>query len=77
MARKRRKTAARKRKKKSRSVTRKKSRALVKKRKLRKRRRAKTLGDKVSNAYHTVVDTIKGTDALRNKMEPPSTSETE
>lgn len=76
MARKRRKTAARKRTKKSRSVTRKKSRAPTKKRKLRKRR-PKTLGDKVSNAYRTVVDTIKGTDALRNKMEPPSTSETE
>jgi hypothetical protein len=76
MARKRRKTAARKRKKKSRSVTRKKSRAVVKKRKL-GRRRPKTLGDKVSNAYHTVVDTIKGTDELRNKMELPSTSETE
>jgi hypothetical protein len=35
------------------------------------------LGSKVSRAYRTVVDTIKGTDALRNKMELPSTSETE
>jgi hypothetical protein len=76
MARKRRKSSASKRKKKSRSVTRKKSRAPAKKRKLR-RRRSKTLGAKVSSAYHTVVDTIKGTDALRNKMELPSTSETE
>lgn len=68
--------SAGRRKKKSRPVARKKSRARVKKRKLR-RRPAKTLGDKVSSAYRTVVDTIKGTDALRNKMEPPSTSETE
>jgi len=35
------------------------------------------LGDKVASAYHTVVDTIKGTDELRNKLEPPATSETE
>jgi len=49
---------------------------VAKKRKLRKRR-PKTLGAKVSSAYRTVVDTIKGTDALRNKMELPSTSETE
>lgn len=76
MARKSRRPTAGKRKKKSRPVTRKKSRAPVKKRKLRKRR-PKTLGSKVSRAYRTVVDTIKGTDALRNKMELPSTSETE
>ena len=76
MARKSRKPAAGKRKKKSRSMTRRKSRSAVKKRKLRKRR-TRSLGSKVSRAYRTVVDTIKGTDALRNKMEPPSTSETE
>ena len=76
MARKTRKPAAAKRKKKSRSVTGRKSRTRVKKRKIR-RRRAKTLSGKVSSAYHTVVDTIKGTDALRNKLELPSTSETE
>ena len=76
MARKKRRPTAAKRKKKSRSVTRKKSRVPVKRRKLRKRR-PKTLGGKVSSAYRTVVDTIKGTDALRNKMELPSTSETE
>ena len=40
----------------------KKSRAPGRKRKLRKRR-PKTLGAKVSSAYRTVVDTIKGTDA--------------
>ena len=41
------------------------------------RRRAQTLGDKVSGAYRAVVDTVKGTDKLRNKLEPPATSETE
>jgi hypothetical protein len=76
MARKRRKSSAGKRGEKSRTVTRKKSRAQAKKRKLRKRR-SRTLGDKVSNAYRTVVDTIKDTDRLRNKLEPPATSETE
>jgi hypothetical protein len=35
------------------------------------------LGDRVTRAYRTVVDTIKGTDRLRNKLEPPATSETE
>ena len=76
MARKTGRLAAAKRKKKSRPVTGRKSRASAKKRKLRKRR-PKTLSGKVSNAYHTVIDTIKGTDALRNKLEIPSTSETE
>ena len=76
MARKKRKSSAGKRKKKSRAMTRKKSRAQARKRKVR-RRRPRTLGDKVSNAYRTVVDTIKGTDRLRNKLEPPATSETE
>jgi len=76
MARKRRKSTTAKRRKKSRVLKRKTHRAAAKKRKLR-RRRPKTLGGKVSSAYRTVVDTIKGTDALRNKMELPSTSETE
>ena len=76
MARKKRKSSAGKRKKKSKALTRKKSRAPARKRKLRKRR-PQTLGDKVSRAYHTVIDTIKDTDRLRNKMEPPATSETE
>jgi hypothetical protein len=31
----------------------------------------------MKRAYQAVVDTIKGTDQLRNKMEPPATSETE
>jgi hypothetical protein len=37
----------------------------------------KTIGDRLSNAYRTVVDTVTGTDQLRNKMEKPGTSETE
>jgi hypothetical protein len=68
MARKKRKSSTGKRKKKSKATT--------KKRKLRSRR-PRSLGEKVSNAYRTVVDTIKGTDRLRNKMEPTGTSETE
>jgi hypothetical protein len=76
MARRTRKKSAGKRKKKSRPVARKKSPVSKRKRKLRKAR-PKTLGAKVSRAYRTVVDTIKGTDQLRNKMELPSTSETE
>jgi hypothetical protein len=42
-----------------------------------RKRRPRSLGSKVKGAYRTVVDTIKGTDQLRNKMELPSTSETE
>jgi len=73
MARKRR--TASKRRKKSKTASRKKTRPRVKKRKPRKR--AKTLGARVSGAYRAVVDTIKGTDQLRNKLEPRATSETE
>jgi acetyl-CoA carboxylase carboxyltransferase component len=68
MARKKRKSVAVKRKKKSKTT--------AKKRKLRSRRR-RGLRQKVSSAYRTVVDTIKGTDQLRNKMEPTGTTETE
>jgi len=67
---------ARRRKKKSRTIAaRKRSRRRVKPRKVRKR--SKTLGARMTGAYRTVVDTIKGTDRLRNKLEPPATSETE
>jgi len=80
MARKKRKKPAGKKKKKSKSVrskrVKKKFSAAAKKRKVR-RQQPKTLSDKVASAYHTVIDTIKGTDELRNKMEPPATSETE
>ena len=50
--------------------------AATKKKKLRKARR-KTLKNNVAGAYRTVIDTVKGTDQLRNKMEQPGTSETE
>jgi hypothetical protein len=73
MARKRRKSSIRRQKKKSKGLK-KKVRPTRRKRKPRRRR---TLGRKVASAYHTVIDTIKGTDRLRNKMEPPATSETE
>ncbi len=74
MARKKRKTPVGKRKKKTKAAKR-KGRS-VKPRKLR-RRGNRGLRDRVTGAYRTVVDTIKGTDRLRNKMEPPATSETE
>ena len=73
MARKRRTSSAGKRRKKSRTAIRKTARPTIKK----GRRRAQTLGNKVSGAYRVVVDTIKGTDKLRNKLEPPASSETE
>jgi hypothetical protein len=42
-----------------------------------RRKPAKGLVGKVSSAVSVVIDTIKGTDALRNKLEPPATSEVE
>ena len=39
--------------------------------------RSPTIGGHLANAYHTVIDTVKGTDDLRNKLEKPGTSETE
>jgi hypothetical protein len=56
-----------------------KSKTLVQKKPARKSRRKaqpKGIADRVRGAFHTVVDTIEGTGALRNKMEPPGTSET-
>ena len=50
-----------------------KSRAKVKA----KRKPAKAKGGRVSRAVRTVLGTIKDTDALRNKLEQPATSETE
>jgi len=75
MARKKRKPRVGKRMQ-SRVATRKSARRVAKTRRLRKRR-PRSLGSKVKGAYRTVVDTIKGTDQLRNKMELPATSETE
>jgi len=74
MARKKRSSIG-KQKKKSKVLS-KKSRSRAGKRKLRARP-PRTLGNQLSRAYRTVIDTIKGTDRLRNKMEPPATSETE
>ncbi len=58
------------------AVRRKKAKAAAQNKKA---RRAKPAGltDKIAGAYHTVIDTFKGTDALRNKLERPGTSETE
>jgi hypothetical protein len=35
------------------------------------------IGARISNAYHAVVDSVKGTGTLRDKMEKPGTSESE
>ena len=63
--------------KKSAAKTKKKSPAKKAKFARNKKRAAKGLGAKVAGAYRTVVDTIKGTDQLRNKIEQPGTSESE
>ena len=77
MAKTARRKPAKKRKKKSktRNKTKKKAKTMTR----RKTRKAKprSLGNQVAGAYRTVVDTVKGTDRLRNKLEPPGTSETE
>jgi len=76
MARNRRRLPVGKRRKKSKAAIGKKIRHEAKMRRLRRRRPGR-FRDKVTGAYRTVVDTIKDTDRLRNKMEPPGTSETE
>jgi hypothetical protein len=63
--------------KKSKPAPKKKAAKRVTKRKDKPATKPKTIGDRLSNAYHTVVDTMKGTDQLRNKLEKPGTSETE
>ncbi len=56
----------------------KKSKAKTKSKRTTKRaRKSKTFGQRVASAISVVSDTITGTDKLRNKMEPPATSETE
>jgi hypothetical protein len=72
---------AKKTSKKSKAAT-KKTRAAVSKSKPAKKRKARTpkpksVGDRIASAYHTVVDTVTGTDTLRNKMEKRGTSESE
>jgi hypothetical protein len=44
--------------------------------KSRRKPEPKGITEKVASAFHTMVDTIKETDTLRNKMEPPGASET-
>lgn len=73
MAKKARKKSAAKRGKKSKPAKKKKAAKRVTRRKAKR----KTIGDRLSSGYHTVVDTVKGTDRLRNKLELPGTSETE
>jgi hypothetical protein len=43
----------------------------------RKKQQPRNVGERLKSAYRTVVDSIKDTDKLRNKLEPPGTSETE
>jgi hypothetical protein len=47
------------------------------KRKTVKKTRRKTLRQRVANAFDVVTDTIRDTGRLRDRMEPPATSETE
>jgi hypothetical protein len=74
MARKKRKLAVGKKRKKSRVPSRQKKRG-VKARK--SQQRSRNMGERIRTAYRSVVDSIKDTDNLRNKLEPPGTSETE
>lgn len=67
------KKAAKKARKKSAAKRRKKSKAATGKRKARKARPKSLIG----RAYRTVVDTVRGTGRLRNKMERPGSDETE
>jgi hypothetical protein len=76
MARKVRKKPAAKAKKKSRAVT-KKQRKPVAKKEMTRTPQPRRFTDRIANAYRTFIDTVKGTDRLRNKLEPPATSETE
>jgi hypothetical protein len=71
------KKSAKKSAAKAKNKTKKKSAAKKAKPARKKKRAAKGLGAKVAGAYRAVVDTIKGTDQLRNKMEQPGTSESE
>jgi hypothetical protein len=48
-----------------------------KKAKAAKRKKPATISDKISGAYHAVVDSITGTDTLRNKMSKTGASESE
>ena len=60
-----------------RTKSKKKSRPAPKRKKNIAKRRPKRRKGKIARAYSAVVDTFKGTDKLRNKMEQPGTSESE
>ncbi len=85
MAKKARKKSAAKTKKKTQPAPKTKTKALPKKKKAARKAKPipkpmpkpKTIGDRLSSAYHAVVDTVTGTDQLRNKMEKPGTSVSE
>lgn len=74
------KKAARKTVKKSAKKSAKKSpakKSAKKKAKPARRKKAKTFTQQVSGAYHAVVDSVTGTNDLRNKMSKPGDSESE
>ena len=74
MARKKRKLSGGKKRKKSRVPSRPKKRGV---KAGKKKQRARNVSERLKSAYRIVVDSIKDTDKLRNKLEPPATSETE
>jgi hypothetical protein len=74
MARKKRKLAVGKKRKKSRVPSRQKKRSVAARK---SKQRSRSVGDRLKSAYRTVIDSVKDTDNLRNKLEPPGTSETE
>jgi hypothetical protein len=76
MARKVRKKSAAKAKNKSKPVTKTKRKPVAKK-EMTRTPQPRSFTDRIADAYRTVIDTVKGTDRLRNKLEPPATSETE
>ena len=63
--------------KKTKTRAKKKAAKRVSKRKARRASKPKTIGDRLSSGYHIMVDTVKGTEKLRAKMEKPGTDETE
>lgn len=74
MARKKRKLSGGKKRKKSRVPSRPKKRGV---KAGKKKQRPRNVSERLKSAYRIVVDSIKDTDKLRNKLEPPATSETE
>lgn len=70
------KTSKKKAKARNKPKNKSKNKPMTKKKKKTRKARRRTVGDRLASAYRTVVDTVKGTDRLRNKLEPPATSET-